>query len=341
MPMLCPICGHFETSKEESCPKCGSGMRYSLLAGVKVESDGQRIHLNTGGPNWNDRANQVIQAVLWTCVIAAILAFLALLAVAVSHLEPANLAHEHPQLFQTIAACIVLLATAIGVRSQLQDVYLAQIVAPLVGVLAAATVCVVRAYIGIPTNWYEWLVIPAAGVLAIPIGLRIGGAVQKEETIELTPIDSWDRKAKASECEINPPSGQRFQRLLAGWLVGLVLVYAMPALVRFLIGPFLKNPGLLDHVMLRADLLLFGVALASAGMWAGSGTRHGLVQGALAGILVFGAVQFLTPSDNVQQAFLQGVLALLLASFGGIAGRWIFRPYRIFGRPKGISCVPA
>lgn len=341
MPMLCPICGHFEGTKEESCPKCGSAMRYSLLAGVEVESDKTTFRLSTGGPTWNDRWNQVAYAVLWTMVVAAGLAFLALVAIAISPFEPASLAREHRPLFQTIAACVVLLATAIGVRSRLDGVYLAQLVAPLVAVLGATGVCAVRAFIGIPIDWYEWLVIPAAGVLAVPIGLRIGGTIEPDKQVELRPIDSWDRKAKAAEWEIHEPPGQRLQRLMTGWLVGLVLVYALPWLIRFVVGPFLRNPGLLDVVTLRAELLLFGVALASAGMWAGAGSQRGLVQGLLVGALVFGAEQFLTPGSNGHSVFVQGLLAVLLGGVGGVVGRRIFRPYRLFGSSQRISCAPA
>lgn len=335
MPMLCPICGHVEHSKEEVCGKCGSAMRFSLLAGLSFEDDAQTIRLGDEGlPTWKDRARQIASTLLFQFLAASALSAAAVALVAISPQRGAAPIHEKSFLFAGVFGCIALLSTAVAVRGRLRGVYLAQLVGAVVGALGGAFLCGARAFLGVPVAWFEWLIVPACGAVGFWVGLKSAGAVAASEAIELKPIDAWDRKAKPMEIEIAPPSSRRWRRLMIGAGVGVILVYALPSLVHLLFAPFLRNAGLLAVAEARAQLLMQAAAFFGGGMLAASGTRAGAVQGLFAGLVSFWVVQILTPWQGSDGALIAGCSAALFGALGGVVGRRVFGPYRIFGNAK-------
>jgi MFS family permease len=332
MPMLCPICGHVEHSTEEVCGKCGSAMRFSLLAGLNIEDDSQTIRLGDEGlPTWKDRVQQVASTVLLQFLLASALTAAAVVFVATWLQQEESPIRERSHLLAALFGAAALLSTAVAVRWRLCGVFLAQIVGGTAGAMGCAVLYGAKAFLGVPVAWFEWLVVPACAAVGFWVGLRSAGAIAASEAIELKPIDAWDRKAKPTVIEIAPPASRRWRRLLFGAGVGLILVYALPFAAYLLFAPFLRNAGLWAVASTRAELLTTAAAFFGGGMLASSGTRSGAVQGLLAGLLSFWTVQVLTPWHGSDVVLLFGGFAAIFGALGGIVGRRIFGPYRVYG----------
>lgn len=342
MPMLCPTCEYHEETTESVCPKCGSPMRYSLLAGLDLPTDNSGVIRisNHQADSLSQRLGQVLLGIVWTNALAVGIAFLALLGLAFSSLQPETLAVDHPALFHTLAMGTALLAAIGMVLLQFRGVYLAQVAGGIAGFLGVAVMQSARLYLGIPLAWYEWFLVPVAGVASFAVGLSVAGRMEAEETFEFKPINSWDKNARPTEWVIAPPVSRPWNRLIAGVLVGLILWNGLGGILAMLLGPLLKNPTVLAVAMARVEWPLRFLACFAGGMTAASGTRSGFLQGFLAGIFLLGLQQAITPATSMEELVVLIFLVFLGSVLGGIFGRKIFRPYLLYGNARGVASAP-
>ena len=340
MPMLCGTCGHHEETDEESCVKCGGVMRYSVLAGFEGLAESSHITLRgTTVPNFTDRVGQVVLGVIWACTLAVGFSFLAMIGVTAAGYVPEELPAEHPEIFHTLSFWISILAPLAAVIFQFRGVYLAQIVAGMVGFLAPVILCLAKLRIEIPIAWYEWLVPFMSAGICFAFGLRIAGRIQQVEEFKFKPINSWDKNVVPTHRELNPPVMRRWNRLIAGSVIGIILLYGLPSMIGSCLSMLVNNPSIVNAALARVDVLLWFVALLAAGMIAGSGTSWGFSQGILAGIFVFGMQQSFTPAGSKELLIIEGVMAIVICGIGGTVGRHIFKPFRMFGNARGVKPI--
>ena len=336
MPMLCTSCEHVDNSTEALCPKCGAAMRMSLLAGLKFEDDdSDTIKIKDGEtPSLGMRIQQVLMGIVATNVTAVGLAFIALLVIALSPLTPETLAADHPFFFHLMAGGIMLAAPLLVVAIQLRDVYMAQFIAAIIGAAGTLIIAFTRLYVGIPITWYEWLIIPVATGLSFLVGLKIAGKPAVVEVFEFKPINSWDKKSKPTEKEIAPVSAKPLNQLILGVAVGLICWNGLGALLAMLLKPLLRNPALLQTSMSRVEYPLQIVACFAAGMVAGASTTAGFFQGFFAAIMLVVMRQLINPSESPEELIIEMTLIIIATSVGGLYGRRIFRPFRIYGNAR-------
>jgi hypothetical protein len=333
MPMLCTACEHVEETTETVCPKCGAPMRMSLLAGLEFEDDHSGVTRIKDGET-SSLASRIQQVVLGTVAVNATavgLAFLAVVGIALSPHSPETLSKDQPFIFHSIALGILILAPVIVVFLQLRDVYMAQFIGAAIGFLGTTIIAITRVYVGIPIAFYEWLAIPTSTALCFLVGLQRTGTPAVAEVFEFKPINSWDKKSRPSEKELTPASSKPLNQLLLGVLVGLVCWNGLGAVLAMLLRPLVRNPTLLQTSLARVEYPLQIVACFAAGMVAGASTRAGFAQGLFAGILLVIMRQMFDPSEGIEELIIQLVLIIAATSIGGVYGRKIFRPYRIFG----------
>lgn len=250
-----------------------------------------------------------------------------------------DLHQTHWWLYLVLVLLILPLSVCVGILIGLRGVYLAQLVAVPTGVVAAIALLSELLYNGMPAPWYLWVIhVPVAGVIGFFSGLLVTGELKATEPdIEYKPIDAWDRSAQAAYIELDPPRGARFARLWMGFLLSLFLRVFLPWFIfAFFIEPAM-GLNAAGAKALKADYelhlgcgaLFFGAVLSA------SGTKSGGAQGFLTALAFYWTVE---PWQEMN--WLRLGIYLFVGVLGGVFGRNVFGPTKVYRGRKGTSSDP-
>ncbi|MFO0949417.1 MAG: TIGR04086 family membrane protein [Planctomycetota bacterium] len=312
-------------------------MNQSLLEKWERSLDTQKTirASSPSAPSWSQRVGQCLAGVLWAHFVILMLILGLTVAAITSADKPAPIQQSHPTLLSIAFFCIPLLGAAAGTMVATRMVYLAQLVGIAIGVVTSLAFLGERAAFGFAPAWFEWLILPPLGaVLGFISGLRVGGPLIVQQTVEYKPIDSWDREAQPNIKEMNPRVMMRWNRLLWGIGVGLASSYG----IRFLLGMILRplyrfNDANVQIVLTNADLGIRAAALLLGGIVAGASTKSGKAQGFLTGLAIFFLRFYFTPPRSNEDLLLDLAICLVAATIGGMIGRKVFHPTHVYHSP--------
>ncbi len=338
MPMYCPTCEYCEDSMQGTCPKCGGKMRFSLLAGfVSADTTSGFVKIRSAnGPTVMSRLSQFIVGVVFSILLAVGLSFLVFVGVAIASDDPDRFSQNHPALFQMFASLVIVFAPVLAVLCLQYGVYLAQLMGLVIGGVGAATLCLLKVYLGMSMTPADWIVVPVSAAFSFVVGLLIAGKLPVVEEFEFKPINAWDRNARPSERELPGDVNRNWLRVLLGIFIGWAGWHGVSGLLYMIFKPLIKNPTLLEASMMRVEIPLHAVGCLAAGMMAGSANRVGAVPGMIVGTVIFAMVQIFEPAPTIDGVALHALLTIVPATIGGMLGRRIFRPNIIYGNARHL-----
>ena len=349
MPKECLDC-RFVSIDESAfqCARCGGErLRYSVLAGMKFrEQKGEAAKAALGRndkPVLWDRGGQALRFLAASQAAAFVLLGAAIFSTPDDEVpKNASLQHLLPAIeeiypFATAAMAVVIpaIAAAVGVVLGLRGVYLAQQLGLIFGPVAALISLAGYDAMGGTAPIAAWLFSPIlAAALSFVAGLRMTGYIRAEEddvkTVEYKRVDSWDREAKPKLKALRPARQGYHRKLFWGIGFGGLTTYLFPLILATLSG---SSPG-----ELRNANLIFGWAgVLVAGSFAAAGTTAPILQGSLAGALMY-FVRHYAHLSLTPEAFLQLWIHVAAGIAGGFAGRLCFPPIQVVhGRKRCTS----
>ena len=342
MAMQCPRCSFQDADNTVTvCPRCGVTMRFSLLADYKpVDEKDHFAAVKIDEPlGTNVRFKQWLKGVALTQFLALFFAAGAIgYVMVVRKIKPGDLLETDPNLRTQIMYGVPVAATILGVMMSCWGLYMSQFIGMIIGIAIAPILLAERLVIRSEVSVLEWMVLPIVlGVCGFLVGLLITGRL-KSTPIETQykPMDSWDRTAEARYEEIEPGPTTRINRLIAGF-VGSILVFELIyMLMRSMLNPLYNHNTKMVESLLANDYRLPMEMMGAlvAGTVAGSGSTWGKFQGLLGGLGFYGYCYYSKTPTNADEIIKVLVPCLFVGMIGGVIGRHVFGPYKMFRGPK-------
>lgn len=286
-------------------------------------------------PGALQRLFQGATTVLFVHVLLAILLTIFILVLDGAGMEAQVLPARSPVVYRLAGLLLPLAATALAVALCLHKVYLAQLVGAVAGAVAAVLILFERQALGLDPILADWVVFPlASGMVGFLAGLRVAGKLVVLPAFEYKPVDAWDRDAKPVVRELPPPPMRVWNRLALGFAVGLGCSLFLESAFHFMLLPMYGyNRHSVGAVLAQIELLTNGLSFLLAGVAAGSGTRSGAVQGLACGALLYGFLSYFYPPQTYSEGTLELAGYLGTTMVGGMIGRRILGPIKVYGGP--------
>jgi hypothetical protein len=342
MPRECLDCKYVSLHDDATqCDRCGGGrMRFSLLAGMKFrERKAEAVRAKVGTddrPGMIERFGQAARYLMMSQATAFILLGAAVFATPDAEIPKAQ---AFSKLLETVvevypfwslvgAIAIPVLAAGIGVVFGLRNVYLAQQMGVLLAPISAMITLGGASALGGPTPVLAWLAAPPlSAALAFLAGIRMTGFVRAKSeaetnAVEYKPIDSWDREAQPKMFDLRVAKQGHMKRLMIGIAAGAIASQLLPFVLTVFSG---ASPAEMGNA-----LRIFGWAgVCIAGLFAGAGTNAPVVQGAIAGLLMYAVRRYAHLNVFTPEAMFQLWLHAAVGVLGGFGGRFFFPPPQV------------
>ena len=341
MPKECIDCRFITVDNEAvNCERCGGErLRFSMLAGMKFrERKDEAAKAKVGEDELPGTFDRLYQAVGY--LIASQTAMIILLGAAifstpddeVPKFQPlsgliASVNEVYPLMALIGAVLIPAFAAAAGVVFSLRGVYLAQQMGLVLGPISVFISLSLVGALGGSTHVLAWLFSPPlAGALAFIAGLRMAGYIRDKDseskTVQFKPIDSWEREAKPRFIDLRYARQGYHRKLSIGILAGGLTSYLFPFLLAAMSGASSNE--------LAFARTVFGWAgVCVAGAFAAAGTNAPILQGCLAGFLMYFVRHYAHIHIVNSETIFIAILHILAGFAGGHAGAGFFPPPRV------------
>lgn len=309
-------------------------------ATIRPASKTQKIRLEAvKPPSLARRVGQVAAGVLVVHCMAAFFAVSAIFVLDLMDAEPLALASKQPGLASGLATGIPLLAVILGVSLSLRGVYLAQLVGLAVGILSTVAILLERQFLGWAPTLADFAALPIAGAgSGFLAGFLVTGKLVELPEFEYKPIDSWDREAKPSYRELSPNVHLRWKKVFYGYIAGNLSASIIHWILRLILSPvFHHNPRSVDVAMERYAFPVQALSLLIAGFVAGSDTKTGTIQGIAVGLALSASDLVRNRPESTEAGLARMASVLVITAIGGVIGRRLFHPYRVYGNALDAS----
>ena len=292
-------------------------------------------HVAGGGkPTLAGRVKQTLAVLLTTHLFAALLAGAFAGGTVALGCSLRALPTADPLTFLSVAIGLPVFAVLLAAPVALRRVYLAQQVGAVAGLLAAPAVLgefwlLTRCDLPV----YCWPAVAVGGaVVGMLGGLRVAGELVERDDVSFQKLDQWDQDARPVGSDLKPLGAAPMRRLLWGIGVGVLSRPVMTYVLYAVFLPVVGNRGTAWTMVARPWLLWEGMAVFLGAFIAGSRTRAGLVQGALAGLAIFFVHQWpiFYTARSVERFAVTAALTGVLCLIAGPLGRKLLPPFRLY-----------
>jgi hypothetical protein len=350
MPKECIDCRFITVDNDAvNCERCGGErLRFSMLAGMKFrERKDEAAKAKVGENERPGPFDRIYQGARF--LIASQTAMIIVLGAAIFSTPDdqvpksqalagmlASVNEAYPFIALIGAIAIPALAAGAGVVFALRGVYLAQQMGLVLGPISAFISLSLVAALGGSTHVFAWLLSPPlAGFLAFLAGLRMTGFIREKEseakTVQYKPIDSWEREAKPRFLDLRFARQGYHRKLSIGILAGGLTSYFFPFLLAAM-------SGATSHELAFARTVFGWGGVCVAGAFAAAGTNAPILQGCLAGFLMYFVRHYSHIHIVNPEMVLTANLHILAGFAGGHLGAAFFPPARVVrGRIRAKS----
>lgn len=324
MPYQCQRC-NYRSDTEETCPKCGSRMTFTILGGVEIEEKKKSTVkvAGQGPPGLFQRIGQCLAGLIWAHILASMLVTAFVYILDSRGIKPEQIREQAGGMLGAATVVIPCIAIAGAASISLRGVYLAQQVGLVVGLLAGLAFVGEQYFFQLQPAWWQWPTIPVIGaVIGFVFGLRVAGKLEVVEDIEYQPIDSWDRDVKPKVLYVEPAAPEKWLRVIRA--IGFAIVFHLLWWGAYILLRWVHvvgEPRLTDAM--RDTNLGYGEILAFilGGIYAGSRTKSGISQGTRFGLgMVLYHVLVTSFSADPLPAQMIGTITIAFVFFGVLAG---------------------